>query len=166
MTGSESGTQSDDVFLVYIELILRTELKLVVRHVGCIYLLYRLGIGVGVRVCHKTGVVSPQISHIGSEREALEELVAKTYVRLVKSTLAIVAVGIGGGGRTCGLACCGIVIANISIRQDSEAQTEITCQAECRNGIFEISIIGVQLSVAFLEVCNLSGEAHIKKECQ
>ena len=128
-----------------------------------------LGDGVDIRVVAADGeravVVAPKVRAVDTNGEAFEELCTDAEIHLPHAARAGMCLGgcggrcaHGGGGR--------VVVADIAERYYTETAAHVFHQSECGDGIFEISVVGVELTVAFLEVCHLSAEAHVEDHRQ
>ena len=60
----------------------------------------------------------------------------------------------------------GIGVADVGIGQNTKAHAQVPKHPKAAYNVFKVSVVGIFLDSAFLEVGNLSGQARIKKKRQ
>ena len=146
------GAEGDVVRIREVEAVLQSEVELIAMDADGIL----LGDGVDIRVVAADGeravVVAPKVRAVDTNGEAFEELCADAEIHLPHAARAGMCLGgcggrcaHGGGGR--------VVVADIAERYYTETAAHVFHQSECGDGIFEISVVGVELTVAFLVLC-------------
>ncbi|CDD18125.1 unknown [Prevotella sp. CAG:732] len=167
MTRRESRTHGQPIFLSHLSCILYTEVNLIAVYLCRIGTSQSIIVGITISIASILIVITPNITYIGTNREALHWHPTSTDIYLMKSTLTIISIGIGSTieVRTY-LTRTGIIISHIGKRKDTEADTDVFGNSQTSYHILEVSILGILLHTILIEVGNLSGDTSIKNKRQ
>ena len=148
---------------------LQSQIYLIVAHTGGVCLYDAVYIAVAVDNRYRLVVRSPKIRHVGTRRKPLEYVPSETDEGLMEATRTVMVFGGCGNCRLLGrtdFRTARIAVAYIRERHNTHTDTYFRHQAEQRDSILEIGIVGIELPSALFKICYLTGQTDIHYHCQ